>query len=671
MRIRSKRVLAALPWVAAVLLYSGLQFYLHTLHRQAAQAEPDQFYHLAMARSMAESGLIHTVPQVDNTVWKEKFTNNYFLFTAISALAWKIGGEALTLMLIPILVTCLLVLLFAFSKHYLPWGYSLILPAMLLVNTGTISRYLYLRPSLLAQILLIGLVFALVKRNRNGVIATCFFFPLAYHALYVPLFVLGMAAAIGFVMNRKWRKDVGFGLAALVFGLVLNPYFPDTLTIVTQVFSGLSGQAQVDMHQMSMEVFGWEVSRFWSALPVFGMVLCGAAWLALYGKKKGREEFLLVLGLASAFTLLLFSTFRAIEYAGPLLVVLSAMVIGRLFAAPKQLGFAMACLCFVSAADAMPLFRVPLTTPINQGSLKAAIESIPVEAKGGKIFNCDWSAGGPILYWRPEMKFVDLGDPMAMEAASPIYRKMRSALMAGAIPYVYGPIRHVFGAEFVVCQMRNIVSFLERDPHFRRIYPKTAEELKASRPDMFVAYEVARERHPAYVMALDKILPEGLEKIKGVEQLAENERSPYFRVGVASRTPSSESSDCNFVRVSAQEVERRKGAEFLGVGGGPELQVRLNGRNLYRGASSEAPTPIERLIPLPQPLSSRDRIELALCPTQKVPLMAVSVSLWKRSEIAEVCRWKNTRFGLEELSSSYLGEPVYTCLGEVAVKSIW
>ncbi len=669
MRTRSKRLRAAGPWLVALSLYSILLFVLLRVHHSTVSAEPDQYYHLAMARLMAENGLIDSVPQADNMVWKEKFTNIYFLFTALTAAAWKVGGEPAARAISPLLTLALLLLLFAFCRRYLNWKWALFLPVLLLLlNPSTFSRYIHLRPSVLAECLVVGMMLAIVSGHRYALLATAFLFPLSYHALYVPLTVLVGAAGIGYFLDKdEWTRDALYGFGALALGCVCNPYFPATLAPITASFSAVA-KTGVHWTDAPMEIFGWDRERFFGRIPFFGFVLGAAAWLALSKSKKkwDRSEFFFLFGLAAMFSALLFVSYRAMEYAGPMLVLLSAFVMSRLAQSPKELGFLMAAAVLVSLPESVRLFRVPLPTPIDSVSQRSAIDSIP-KGEGKKVFNCDWSSGGPLLYLRPDLKFIDLGDPTAMDSASSIFRGLRTAVIDGQIPFLFGPVRHAFQSDYVFCQNRPLLGALERDPHFRRIYPPGPAGLASLSAEGYAVYEVAPARHPSFVSELEKQGKAGREKLRTSQALPEPQRSPFFNLSAppAARAISSEEKDCEQIVVPREEVARRQGAQFLGLGGGPEMRVQWNGKPLFRRHGARPTQSLDVLIPLPQPLAAADRIEIRVCPGWNLPQMGVAVSLWKSTEIKATCHWKGTA----EASATevlFSERPAYTCLGTIA-----
>lgn len=669
MRTRSKRLHAAVPWLAALCLYSTVFLVLLRVHHTTVASEPDQFYHLAMARQMAENGLTHALPQADNMIWKEKFTNIYFLFTAITAVAWKIGGETAARAVSPLLTIALLLLLFAFCRRHLNWRWALFLPVvLLLLNPATFARYIHLRPSVMAECLVVGMMLAIVSGHRYALIACAFLFPLSYHALYVPFAVLVGAAGVGYFFDKEeWPREALFGLGALALGCVCNPYFPSTLAPLGAIFSAVS-KTGVNWTDAPMEIFGWDRERFFGRVPFFGFALGAAAWIALAKPKKkwDRSEFFFVFGLAAAFSALLFVSYRAIEYAGPMLIILSAIVISRLAQTPKELGFFLAAAVLVSLPESVRLFRDPLPTPVDPVSLRAAIDSIP-HSEGKKVFNCDWSSGGPLLYLRPDLKFIDLGDPTAMDSASPIFRGLRTAVIDGQVPYLFGPVRHAFQSDYVFCQNRPLLGILERDPHFRRIYPADPAGIGALSAEGYAVYEVASVRHPSFVSELEKRGKAGMENLRTSQALAEPQRSPFFNLSATptERAISSESEKCEQVVVPRAEIARRQGAQFLGLGGGPEMRVEWNGKYLFRRHGASPTRSLDVLIPLPQPLAASDRIEIRVCPGWNLPQMGVAVSLWKNTEIKEICRWKGTA-DTKSPEVLFSERPAHTCIGAIA-----
>ena len=202
-------------------------------------------------------------------------------------------------------------------------------------------------------------------------------------------------------------------------------------------------------------------------------------------------------------------------------------------------------------------------------------------------------------------------------------------------PYLFGPVRHAFQSDYVLCFGGRFSDAMDADPHFRRVLPP-ADGLPAAR-DAITVHEVARERHRAFVMHLEVASVGGWQPKQNTQGMDDAKRSPYLGLGSARRVASA--LECETVRPSAAELARLRGAGFLGVGGGPALLVLWNGRRLFARDDWHESRDLDKVFALPRPLAATDRIEVKVCRGDAAP-MGVALSFWTRAELDELCRWK-------------------------------
>ncbi len=677
----SKRKFRPVPWFVASIVLLGASIYVWQFHKDGANSEPDQFLHFALGRQMAEQGFIEKIPQATDLSWSEHYDNEYFLFTGLTALAWKVGGENAARALVPILVTLLALLVFKFCRRYLHWGWALGLSLYLLLHPYTVSRFLALRPSLLAESLFLGLVFGLVESNVWVVAATAFLFPLSYHAIYFPALALLFAALLGRIYSPKWLKTSAIGGAALIAGICLHPAFPHSLEMVTNVFTATLRPVQIPLSESSMEVQGWLKEQLFGRVPFFLAILTIALWqlsmewAPTRPKKRATKvfwepEFLFLFGLTAVFVALLLLSYRAVEYAGPLGLVFAALVIGRTARGGKERA-AFFVMGFVFLLPEFPSVWIrPFPPSVPMSELRQAILALPPEANGKKVFNCDWYTGGPILYWNPNVQFSDLGDPGAIEKSHPGFTSLKMALRLAEVPYLLGPVRYAFKSDYVLCQHSPMVQSMEGSPHFRRLFPipsKRFEEIPAS---SYFVYEVAKSLNDSFVTAFEvsnRSVASTWSKLESKSALPPEQRSPFVGLGSqtsADRTPTSSGNNCVELRPTSEAWNGAIGAKYLGLGGGPEVEVSLNGQKFFDRKKWSVRKDLDVLVPLPKALSQKDNLKIKVCSQKDRLRSGIAVSLWTPERLRSICDWKNDP--LESSMKTYLDRPLRTCLGPVA-----
>jgi hypothetical protein len=99
-----------------------------------------------------------------------------------------------------------------------------------------------------------------------------------------------------------------------------------------------------------------------------------------------------------------------------------------------------------------------------------AISTLPADAAGKKVFNCEWEAGAYLLHERPDVRFVDLLDPAFLWRASPQKYLARLGLIKGAFHDPHAMLRDAFKADYVLCASPELIRQMDADPvHFRSL----------------------------------------------------------------------------------------------------------------------------------------------------------------------------------------------------------
>lgn len=669
-----------MAWIAAALVFASTTLILENTQRIPAESEPDQSFHLALGRQMAEQGLVRTLPQADQVPWKDRFTNSYFLFTALTAVGWKVAGEAGALAVVPLLTVCLLLLLFAIGRRYLPWGVALALPLLLLMNSTSLTRLISLRPSLLAACCMVGLCLAFLQKNRWAVGLCCAAFALSYHSLFFPLGLLAVAGALGVLFENGWTRLAVIGCAGLVGGMLIHPYFPQTLFLMLEVTKHVLTPSPIPFSESPMEIHGWTKELFFSRLPFFSVVLGIGSWMVLAGKKgKSKSgsttdpEFLFLFSLAFGFAGLVFVSFRAIEYAGPFCVAFSAILIARLAKEKWHAPALVAIAGLLSLPEGAHLFYKPLGVFVEPVALRNAIEALPAEAKGQKVYNCDWFVGGPVLYGRPDMKFVDLGDPRAIDATAPGFSILKAQLRSAQVPYIWGPIRHAFTSDYVLCQGSPLVEAMDASPFFRRLYPPLNEQPSPVPETVFTVHEVRKDPLPNFVTHFERLEKGNWTVVEGNPALKPEQRSPFqnlTREPAAFRELASAGLACVTMRPTRAEIARLAGAEYLGVGGGPHVLVQLNGKSLFARQHRVEFEALDAFVPLPRALNAKDTLTVQTCRSTNSDRLGVALSFWKQDQFRDICKWKGMPAqGPTMGGAAFSDKPTFNCLATFAAKN--
>jgi hypothetical protein len=448
--------------------------------RLLGSTDPDRYYHLGLSRLISHQGLLRTLPQVEDLGWGRYFPDKEFLFHVLTGSADWINGSMGVLLVVPLLGIGIAACLYAeLSRVVRPLWAALFAAAVPLLTVRFLFRLTLLRPHMLAVLFFCLLLLAILRKRPKLVALAAAGFALSYHAFYIVVLVAGVAwlfrRRLGPVGGNCWL----WSLAGLAVGIVLNPYFPSNLVMSwlhLQLALGINPPPGADI-PMEMASRGWK-----GFLLVYGFVpasLIAAALAMKFRRVNNHPEtagfettgfwFLFVLTLL--LTVLAFKSDRAMEYgvpAGILMVGYCARVTGIKWWIPFNLALLLACHGYVARVFYLEYWSTP--PKANFDLYAEAISTLPADAAGKKVFNCEWWSGAYLLHERPDLRFVDMLDPAFLWRASPQKYLARLGLIKGAFHDPHAILRGAFKADYVLCASPALIRQMDSDAvHFRSL----------------------------------------------------------------------------------------------------------------------------------------------------------------------------------------------------------
>ena len=656
-----KKLQFALGLTVIFALYLGVYF----LSRAKTTYEPDRFYHLAMAKVIASQGIPHSLPQADNLPWKDALPQAYFLWAILSALFFKLGGESATLLLIPLLSCAVLAVLFRTTNRLAGPLLGCLAVLALPLDPYIFIRLLMLRPFLLALLAFLIMIDGLLEDNFIVTALGGALYAWSYHAIYVPMGFLLLHGLVGAREGNRWWKLHAAGAAGLLAGSVINPTFPHNLLAVWSTFAILFHSLVHPAIQKPLELTPAPLDQ-WTREHFFEIAVIMASLLVAWNpfprlfnpreKSPSREQLELSAMLFAILPFWAGALFipRLVEYSAPVTAVVAAMLFARhknaVTVAMSSAGVALLG-CFFYFAYTSNQLMPPVLDP--KYALEA-LATIPPDASGKKIFNCHWWNGAHIYYARPDLKFVDLADPMALFQASPGLFFMRQQFLDGQVSYPYGMLRSAFHADYVLCESSAAVDEMERDPHFTRLYPKEISRQALATPNMYFLYALADKPVPNFVYHYQTapVTEPGNpwhSSRSGVGEWRQptGGQLPFVELRsidrqTAERSLASQSNIlCTAVRPTPEEQRGHSGATLLGVGGGTSVRIWWNGKKLFStNGGFGQPRLLDLFVHLPRPLSANDDLVALVCAGRNSSFHALTLSFWDQRQVSAFCEPK-------------------------------
>lgn len=667
-------------------------------------ADPDYFYHISVSRQIAENGFAATIPQVTGIGWDILYTDKEFLFHLLTALFYKIGGEQAVRFLMPCLFSLSLATFYYFAytalrqishlKRPALWALMIFVPVVF--DPHFLYRMFMVRPHVFAVLLFIWMALFIMQNRVAWAFAIGFVFSVSYHGVQVPLLLLLCAAVAAKITEEKNGRALGAAFGGLLLGLVLNPYFPGNLVlieIVTKLIFRVGTSAQLNY---GGEVYPWTSLVFLKSNLVIFMTLFGS--LVLYPQIKDQKQkfpLLFALLLTACFLFLSAISPRAREYVVPsatLLFLLCTRVILEVrrstlrwdilaigICAALQIGFVFSYYKKFSDQETSQL-------PVY----KKALMNIPVTPEGGRqhVFNCSWWQSPYILYYRPDLTFIDILDPSFLDAMSPSLSTLRMDITAGKEIDAYQHIKGAFHAKYTWCDSLPLNQLQENDPRFERIFPDSVTDKIGSASKVRI-YRL--KETPSYFVKNYDYQLEPIQKMPDIgaaspktakawrpREAVDNEFPDYFdfqrSLPIKAQKDGAETSkesiiECVWLRPTAEEMTKNQGQTFLGIGGGPNVRLWLNGKSWFQSLGEVVyGKPIDVLVPVP-PIKPTDELVMLVCPGPQAPYFGVMMSFWSEQKIADTCKEKGSTLTLSNSTVKdwkYWGVGIKTCLAPIA-----
>jgi hypothetical protein len=485
----------------AVSFFAFAFFYL----RMAILWDADSYYHLAVARLYAESGIGAHIPWARFSLLAnggdKDFLFHLFLMPFSAALDPAVGGRLALAVLNAALATAVANLA---ARAIGAWGFAV--PLWLWIAAPPFfARVVRLRPELIALlVILIAIPFA-AKRNWLAVGLLAAIFTWAYTAFHVFLALCviwwlldrfrpsattrGSATDRLSPTGRGWREAQGEGRVALrnlafpflatAFALVVRPHPIANAKIwfVQNVMFFLNA-ARLDVGD---EIRPPSLQRVGVAAVAWIAALAVLAVIAMRSRERAHPLAQYAAVPAVVFTILFFGMSRMATYFFPLATIAILLAIGpRLRAAlgdGKLVRYAIPATLAISTLVALPVaLNRTLMAIIGGGPVvsEADWESFGKAVPRGAKVAASWGDAETYALWAPQGRYLNVLDPVFMAFPYPRQYAEQRAIFDGRHPDVPFAAKSSLDSDFVALDWSDappvLIDRMKSDPRLRIRY---------------------------------------------------------------------------------------------------------------------------------------------------------------------------------------------------------
>ena len=463
----------------------------------------DGFYHIKLAALMRAEGLKPAFVWLPLSILnREEFYDHHFLFH-VALIPFIFGdlrlGAKWAAICFATLAFLALWLVLHRQRIAFAWLWAL---GLLGVSEAFLYRMSITRAqSLSLAVLAIAFLWMLEGKYRHLAVLS-----FLYVWMYDAFPLVGMLAVLYFlavllVEGRFEFRPIVYVSVGILFGMLLNPYFPYNITFfIRHVVPKLSDATSVSVGN---EWYPYDTGQLLeNSLPAFTALALGALALGLSGLRMDvRTAFAFLVALL--FGLMLFEARRFVEYFPPFALLFAAFATAPLLDDSPPAGFArtphpnffrawlapaLVGLCVILAvAKSLPAAAEQVRSAKPYGLYAGASNWLMRHTqKGERVFQTDWDDFPRLFFYNTHNTYLAGLDPTYMQLYDAELYTLWVDITRGDVENPSRMIVTRFGSRFVVSDL-NHGDFIEQaaaDPAMEEVY----------RDGQAVVYEIVRTR---------------------------------------------------------------------------------------------------------------------------------------------------------------------------------
>ena len=486
------RLINSRLWLRSAFVFVAAWLYLYHLQFQTPWIIAyDGWYHIKYADMLPSLGIQSEFKWAAQSIWAEHFADKQFLYH-VYLLPFTWFGDLIAGMK----HATILLGAFAVASFYAVLGlnrmrFPLFWTALLFASGSWFLYRLCLpRPHVLSIVFLLWSIHLILNHRRRALAVLIFLYSLSYAAFHVPFaLALILSAHIFLTEKRLEWKTPAVILGAMLAGIVVNPYFPETLTWFWTVnvmvpWMALAADVDLKMADELMPMATWEFIVA-HAPVVFGTFVAAYASFVrpMRSSDKTRGLFLFF----CAYALLASMNQRFIEYSMPvgLLFVaawatdyLQGVDLGELrrkcrpasvYALGALASLVLAGMLFYTYRDMIPLLRGG--PPERKGAALYLKEHTIADEL---VFTCDWDDAPELFFFNDENRYPVIMDPFYMYAHDPDVWNEWASIAAGSYAgRSYDMLAKHYRYGICTVEFEELKVIVESDPRMEVVFDDT------------------------------------------------------------------------------------------------------------------------------------------------------------------------------------------------------
>ena len=468
--MRKKRAILLLIIVTAVL--AGLQF-SHTRLQQ------DDYFHIRASSLLIEQGVQREFPWLKHTVLAKQYHDMYFLFHVL-LIPFSLINPLIMAKVASILFAAVSTFVFFWFLERYQIEHSFLWTILFIFGSSSfLTRMLALRPIALASCFYILTLFILFERKHVWLSLVAYLFVLFYGAFPVFLMIVLLYSVCHSIYQRKieW-KPFFYSFGGVAAGFVVNPYFPNSLRVLSIQIISLGMQSQ--NMQMNLE---WMPLSTWAfLLSTTGicamLIIAGAA--AIRGEHRSNFRQTLLFIIMIAFLLAYAKYARGVDQFVPFAVIFCSFYLSNYLKLTQRPGIkneknAQRWIrsAFIAVTVAAALLNITLVWHTlrsrgfmdNAGCARWLRDNTPA---GSEVFLTNYGSFPELFFYNQHNVYSVGFDPIFMQKYDKqLYRHYVSALKLESDPYPV--IKDMFNAPYIhvenIPQSKDFYTYLKNAPN--------------------------------------------------------------------------------------------------------------------------------------------------------------------------------------------------------------